>query len=158
MRFDKNYAIGDKIPEDVIDPRRVQGLIAGGKMSLSIESQAHEMESTIVTAVTVMLTELVELIEEAGEIAWDGEAPDLHTRVEMCKEAIRTEVLNFDENIVEEEPLVETASNTIEDPADPSVDDTVENGGNVEGFTCTVCNKNFKTERGLEQHMQTHKE
>ncbi|MCL2388109.1 MAG: hypothetical protein FWC89_11275 [Defluviitaleaceae bacterium] len=110
VRFDKDYAIGDAIPAEVIDPKHVKRLIESGRIALANESREQSPDNEmakVLLDVTGALTSLLELLEEVAEITYEGEIPDIFVRAETCMirmhEGVKFE-MNPISNVDDEDP------------------------------------------------------
>ena len=135
VKFDRNYSIGEKIPNGTISPKVVkrlleQGRIAkidGGQADVDCEKCEHltEVIQALGTSVESMESDLG--IEHNADLS-------LHKRLKACFA------------IVGQQDGVQT---------DPDANDATGNEGQ---FDCTECERTFTTSAGLANHMRVHRQ
>jgi len=169
VTFDRSYAIGEEIPDSVIDPNHVKRLINGGRIA-RVNNAQTDAEDECKASETLCL--LVEQLEELLEITHEGESPDIYARAEICMSMVREVcegVMLESDSDSDDDGVTPTDDdensddeNDSSDSETPSEDDDeiapTDDANDVSGFKCTVCEKTFKTQAGLTSHMKTHAE
>ena len=166
VRFDKDYIIGEIIPDKVLDPASIKRLIDNGRIAAIGEAKEYDPESVVAQA----LESLVVFLEQSLEIEYDDieyddierENQSIYNRVEVCKAGLTQLIQTLREST--EAPRVddENGGGTIS-PLDGKESDSGEHGANVghdnnqKSHQCTKCDKTFDSQAALNAHMRSHR-
>ena len=148
VRFDRDYTIGEEIPARFVDPKSLKRLVESGRVAVINEDTD---ESKAASALQI----LVEFIETALSVSYDGEPPDVYGRADECMAGLAS--------------MMEAVLAVQED--DDDIDTTYNTAGNhpmtagagtnvpppVGSFPCPECDRVFDTQAGLNSHMRTHR-
>lgn len=133
VRFDRDYAVGEIIPEEVVTPSAAKRLVKLGR----IAEVGSESKAEVVVKCDCFET-CVGLFEYILGVEYDDETPDVDERIEACKAAY------------EDSGDDESDGTSDDEPQNPPPETS---GGE---FICPVCEKPFANKAGLASHMKTH--
>ena len=165
VRFDRDYAVGEEIPEEVINPRNVKRLIEWGKIQRITNEEAVDHERTRKNVESIS----VSFLEEVLRIDNGDKRLSLEERTDICFDRIAelskvADRLAADIGEADAEPDAEVpqdpnddigdAPSGTEDPAE--TEQELAEAATAEGFPCPVCGKLCKTKAALTTHLKTH--
>ena len=85
VRFDRNYEVGEIISEDVIDPKRIRGLIDAGKITAYTEPVDDELTQALASGETAAI---VKLLEDILGITYEDNTPKIDKRIAAIRARI----------------------------------------------------------------------
>lgn len=136
VRFDRNYAVGEVIPDEVIEPKMTRKLVEMGRIiSVDIPASGNTAENTPVSEP-----------DGAGSGAEGEGGTNTQGEAEAPAEGA--------------EDGTEGEGEGDDDPDTPNGEVTAAAliAGTVGEFVCEVCGRAFSSQQGLAAHIRSHKE
>jgi hypothetical protein len=176
VRFDKNYKIGDEIPENVIDRRRLKSLVEMGKIAIieapDEEKQEISLEEFLVSAVEILGAFQSEAVDDGLEMPAEicqTVIAEINNAIEALNAAEKTDEdesdddsedkIDGDDEETEDEP--DDTQEAQETPSDEQKEDegTKDTDGNktrkdLPDMTCPVCERVLGSKSAFTTHMK----
>ena len=156
-RFDKDYAVGDVIPSDVIEPRNVKRLIEWGKIQLVSEhSDLNTEEAEVHTgAFAIDKDAVVQVLKDSVNNLTDESALSIADALQQNLETLLTVSYDVDSSDDEDDPETNTAEPYDGDsaPSQKSTGETETQTGE-NGFACEVCGRVMRSKSTLTTHIR----